>query len=75
LIDSRQNFIFAKVLSSGANPASYSIGTGDASPRAEQLGYEVDYKPLLSAHVKNDWNYISTPTSCSTPNLVKKILE
>jgi len=34
---------------------------GALSLRVKQLGHEADHSPLLSAKVKNTWNYTSAP--------------
>jgi hypothetical protein len=43
-------------IGSGANPASYPMGTGASCP-----GGKVDQSPPSSAEVKNAWSYTSIP--------------
>jgi hypothetical protein len=45
--------------SSGAHPASYSMGTGVVSGDSE-----VDLSPPSSSEVKNEWSYTSTFQEC-----------
>jgi hypothetical protein len=47
--------------SSGAHPASYSMGTGVPSLGAKRPGREADHSPPSSAEVKNAWKYTSIP--------------
>jgi hypothetical protein len=46
---------------SGAQPASYPVGTGGSFPGVKWLGYETDLSPPFSAKVKNACIYTSTP--------------
>jgi hypothetical protein len=43
----------------GANPASYSMGSGVSFLGVKWPGHEVDYSPQSNMGVKNDWLYMS----------------
>jgi hypothetical protein len=46
---------------SGAQPASYEIGTGGFfHPEVKRPGREADHSPPSSAEVKNAWSCMST---------------
>jgi len=47
--------------SSGAHPASYSMGIWGSSREVKQLRCEVDLSPPSSAKVKNACSYTSAP--------------
>jgi hypothetical protein len=46
----------------GANPSSYSTGTGVLSQEYSCRGVMTN-SPSFSAKVKNEWNYISAPAA------------
>jgi hypothetical protein len=48
-------------IGSGAQSASYPMGTGSSSPGIKQSGREADHSPPTSAEVKKMWIYISIP--------------
>jgi len=50
---------------SGAQPASYSFGTGGCFPGGRRPGREADHSPSSSTEVKNAWRYTSTPSTSS----------
>jgi hypothetical protein len=58
-----RNFSFPQYVQTGcgAHPASYSMETGVFPPRVKREGRFVDYSPLSSAEVRNDWSYTSAP--------------
>jgi hypothetical protein len=45
----------------GANPASYSVGTGVPFPRVKRPRSEAYHSAPHSAEVKNGWSYTSAP--------------
>jgi hypothetical protein len=47
--------------SSGAQPVSYSMGTGDSFPGGKWQGREADHSPPTTAEIKKMWIYTSTP--------------
>jgi hypothetical protein len=46
---------------SGANPASYPMGTWIFSLGVKRPGREADHSPQSSAQVKNAWSYTLNP--------------
>lgn len=46
---------------SGAHPLSYLMGVGGYCPEIKWLGREVNQLTSLSAQIKNEWSYASTP--------------
>jgi hypothetical protein len=45
---------------SGTHPASFSMGTGGASPRLKRPVREAEHSTASSANIKNEWSYTST---------------
>jgi hypothetical protein len=50
-----------KKTDSGANPASYPMGTGGSFTGVKRPGRDADQSPPSSAEVKNMWSYTSIP--------------
>jgi hypothetical protein len=49
---------------SGAQPASYPMGTRGSFPEGKVAGHEAYHSPPTSAEVKKMWIYTSTPPHC-----------
>jgi hypothetical protein len=56
-----KNFLYVGQIGSGADPASYSMGTGALSPGVKPSGREADNSPPTSAEVKKTSISTSTP--------------
>jgi hypothetical protein len=49
--------------SSGAETASYPVGTRAHTSGVKQPEHETDHSPPSTPEVKNEWSYTSTPTN------------